>query len=182
MALAVLSRPPTRARVLHARVQRLARWLSIDNGDNAAILSPVIQTRFVRFWAKSGIFRAGVSAVLMLWCLLSLTIGATQALCLEVGGECSPSAAVPTGPCHEQAPDSGLTPVCGSCIDVLVPEDSSASCSRPDRNLQAFAVAQSLLAANAALITKEDSSAAATAFQGGNAPLQPFPRATVLRI
>ena len=118
----------------------------------------------------------------MLWCLLSLTIGATQALCLEVGGECSPSAAVPAGPCHEQAPDSGLAPVCGSCIDVLVPEDSSANCSRPDRNLQAYAAAQSLLAANAALIAKEETFAVATASQGGNAPLQPSPRTTVLRI
>jgi len=142
----------------------------------------MFRTRTVRFSTRSGIPRAGVIAVLMLWCLLSLTIGATPALCLEVGGECSPSAAFPAGPCHDQAPERGLTPVCGSCIDVLVPEDSSASCSRPDRNLQAFAVAQSLLAANAALITKEDTSAAATAFQGGNAPLQPFPRATVLRI
>jgi hypothetical protein len=142
----------------------------------------MIQTRFVRFWANGGISRAGVIAVLMLWCLLSLTIGASQALCLEVGGECSPSAAVPAGPCHEQAPDSGLAPVCGNCIDVLVPEDSAANCSRPDRNLQAFAVAQSLLAANAALITKEDTFAVAAAFQGGNAPLYPSPRTTVLRI
>jgi len=160
----------------------LASRPSIDNGDNAAILSPMFRTQTVRFSARSGISRAGVSAVLMLWCLLSLTIGATQALCLEVGGECSPSAAVPAGPCHEQAPDSGLAPVCGSCIDVLVPEDSSANCNRPDRNLQAFAVAQSLLAANVALIAKEDPFAVATAFQGGNAPLQPSPRTTVLRI
>jgi hypothetical protein len=118
----------------------------------------------------------------MLWCVLSLTIGATQALCLEIGRECSPSGAVPAEPCHEQAPDSGLTPGCGSCIDVLIPEDSSANCNRPDRNLQAFSVAQSLLAANVALIAKEDPFAVATAFQGGNAPLQPFPRTTVLRI
>jgi hypothetical protein len=142
----------------------------------------MFRTKPVRFSARSGIFRAGVSAVLVLWCLLSLTVGATRALCLEIGGECSPSAAVPAGPCHEQEPDSGLTPVCGSCIDVLVPEDSSANCNRPDRNLQSFAVAQSLLAANAALISREDSFGVAAAFQGANASQYPFPRTTVLRI
>jgi hypothetical protein len=142
----------------------------------------MFQTKKVWVSARSGIYRVGVGAVLMLWCLLSLTIGATQALCLEVGGECSPAAADPAGPCHEQTPDRGMNPVCGSCIDVLVPEDSAASGSRPDRDLQAFAAAQALLAANAALIAKEDSFAVATSFQGGNAPLHPSPRTTVLRI
>jgi hypothetical protein len=118
----------------------------------------------------------------MLWSLLSLTIGATQALCLEVGGDCSPSAAVPAGPCHGQAPDNSFDPGCGTCLDVHVPDDSSASCSRPDHNVQAFAAAQSLLAVNAALITEEDPAARATAFQGGKAPLHPFLRTIVLRI
>lgn len=142
----------------------------------------MFRTKTVWFPARNGISRAGVSAVLVLWCLLSLTIGATRAHCLEVGGECSPSTAVPAGPCHEQTPDGGMNPVCGSCIDVLVPDDASAGCNRPDRNPQAFAAPQSPLAAAAALITNEDTFAVATAFQGGDAPHQPSPRTTVLRI
>ena len=118
----------------------------------------------------------------MLWCLLSLTIGATQALCLEVGRECSPSAAVPAGPCHEQAPDSGMNPVCGSCIDVFVPEDSSARCNRPDRNLHAFAALYAVASPNEVLSAMADAIVANAESPIGKSSLHPFIRITVLRI
>ena len=135
-----------------------------------------------RFSAGNGISLAGVSAVLVLCLLLSLTNGATLALCLEFGGECSPSAVVPAGPCHDQAPDNSLNPACGSCIDILVPADSSARCNLPDADLEASAAAHSVAAAGDALAVTADALPANAQAPPGTSPLHPFVRCTVLRI
>lgn len=138
--------------------------------------------RSVRFSARSGVSRAGTSAVLALWCLLSLTIGVTRAYCLEVGGECSPPGAGPAKNCHDQAPGRENDPSCGSCVDVLVPEDVSARCNRPDHSLRAQVAAQPLVAADQALVAMEDAATATSAHLIVPSLLHPVLRATVLRI
>ena len=117
----------------------------------------------------------------MLWCLLSLTSGTTRALCLDGSGECSPSAAIPAGPCHDQAPETDITPGCGSCIDIVLPQDASAMHSRPDRDLQA---PQTTLSAGVhdALAAGGDAVAAAVTPRTGDSPLHLSLRTTVLRI
>lgn len=139
-------------------------------------------TGSVRFSARSGLSRAGASAVLALWCLLSLVSGTTPLLCLSLGEQCSPHAAAPTGSCHDQAPDSGMNSSCGSCVDILIPEDASVSCSRPDRELRPLTATQSLVAASAALIAMEDALATTSTHLILQSPLHPILRSAVLRI
>lgn len=117
-----------------------------------------------------------------LWCLLSLTSEATQTHCLDGGGECSPSAAVPMGSCHDQAPATDIDAGCGSCIDIIVPQDASARHSRPDRDLRAPQATRSLVAANDAIIACENALAATVLPLTGEPPLHPLLRTTVLRI
>lgn len=169
--------PRCRRRVLIAN-----RGLCIDIGCDAAILSAMFGMKAVRFLIGNGVSRSGTIVILALWCLLSLTIGATQALCLDDGGDCSPSSAIPAGPCHDQTPDSGGVPGCGSCIDILVSVDASARCSRPDDELRAPAAAQPLAAANRRPLAPEDAVAPTALFLIGHSPLQPLLRTTVLRI
>lgn len=71
-------------------------------------------------------------AVLALLCLLSLVGGASPVFCFERDGGCSTEepAAPGTTPCHDQAP-GGLT-ACGSCKDVLAPEESLLRAHRQD--------------------------------------------------
>lgn len=126
--------------------------------------------------------RTGASAILALWCLLSLTIEATQAHCLEVGKECSPPAAAPARNCHDQAPNRESNPGCSSCVDILVPEDGSARCNRPEHDLQAPAAAQPLVDAHEALVAMADAIVASTTRFLVLPPLDPVLRATVLRI
>ena len=142
----------------------------------------MLSTKLGLFSAKKGFSRAGVSAVLLLCLLFSLANGATQALCLEVGGECSPSSAVPAGPCHDQVPDNSPNPACGSCIDILVPEDSSARCNLPDGDLEPSAAEHSVAAAGDTLTATADALPANAETPLGGSPLHPFIRCTVLRI
>lgn len=140
--------------------------------------------RLVRFSARRGVSRTGASVILALWCLLSLTIEATQAHCLQVGKECSPPTAAPVGNCHDQAPDRASEPSCGACVDVLIPADASARCNRPDHDLRApvTATAHPLVATHEALVALADSIAASATHLIVLSPLHPLPRTTVLRI
>ena len=123
-----------------------------------------------------------VSAVLALWCVFALASGEARALCLDLGGECSPSATVPGGPCHDQAPDNGTNPSCNSCVDILVHEEASASGSRPDQELQAPTAAHLFGSGSHALrATEELFTAAATSLIERFSP-RPFLRTSVLRI
>ena len=119
---------------------------------------------------------------MILWCLLSLTSEATQAHCLAGGGECSPSAAVPVGSCHDQTPETDIDPGCGSCIDIIVPQDASAMHSRPNRDLRAPQATRSLVAANDAIIACGDALAATVPPLTGEPPLHSLLRTTILRI
>jgi hypothetical protein len=123
-----------------------------------------------------------VGAVLALWCVFALASGDARAICLDRGGGCSPSAAVPEGPCHDQTPDSGTNPSCNSCIDILVHDDALTSGIRPDHELRAPVAAHSSGAANEALLATEDVFAVAATFLVGNFLPHPFLSATVLRI
>lgn len=138
--------------------------------------------RFVRKSARGVVSRAGAAAMIALWCLLSLVSGATQALCLDLGGGCSPSAAVPAGPCHDEAPDDSRNPGCGSCVDIVVPDDVSISGGRPDRDFRAPAAAQSPALANLDLGAMEHAAGAASSPLLERCPPHPFLRAAVLRI
>ena len=144
----------------------------------------MFRTKTVRFSARSGISRAGASVILALWCLLSLTIEATQARCLEVGRECSPPTADPARDCHDQAPGRASEPSCGACVDVLIPVDASARCNRLDHDLRApvTATAHPLVAAHEALVAMADSITASATHLIVLSPLHPILRTTVLRI
>ena len=123
-----------------------------------------------------------MSAVLALWCVFTLASGDARALCLDLGGACSPSATVPEGTCHDQAPESGTNSSCNSCVDILVHEDASALGSRPDHELHApaaahpFGCAEKILLAAAGIPTT-----AATPLTGSGSP-HPSLRTTVLLI
>jgi hypothetical protein len=161
---------------------RLEGRLCIDKSGDTAILPAMFGMRLVQFSARYGVSRSGTSVILALWCLLSLTSGATQALCLDGGGKCSPSATAPVGPCHDQAPETDVTPGCGSCIDIIVPQDASAMHSRPDRELQAPQATQSLVAVNDAFVTWGSALTTTAVPPTGAPPLHPSLRTTVLRI
>ncbi|MHB8837089.1 MAG: hypothetical protein ACYC9Y_15475 [Candidatus Methylomirabilia bacterium] len=140
--------------------------------------------RFPRFSARSGVSQAGAGVILALWCLLSLTIEATQAHCLQVGKECSPPTAASVRNCHDQAPDRASEPSCGACVDVRIPVDAAARCNRPDHDLRApvTATAHPLLAAHEALVAMADSITASATHLIVLSPLHPVLRTTVLRI
>lgn len=131
--------------------------------------------------AASGGSRAGTWAVLAIWCLLSIIDGATRAHCLELGAGCAPSPAGVAASCHGQTPPGDPDPRCGSCVDVVVPDIASASCSRPDAEIGASAAALFAGAGARAFALAEHS------HSRGAAPLRlrsPHPpvRATVLLI
>jgi len=153
----------------------------IDIHGDVAILPAMFGMRLDRFSARRRVSRAGAGVILALWCLLSLTIGATQALCLEVGRECSPLATAPAGNCHDQAPDRENNPGCSSCVDVLVPEDASARRDRPDHDLRGPSTAQPHVAAHEALLAM-DAVGATSTHPTVLSPLHPVLRTTVLRI
>lgn len=156
--------------------------LNVDNNDNAAILPAMSSTRTMRPSARNGLSRAAVSAFLALWCVFALASGDARAHCLDLGGDCSPSATVPEGPCHDQAPDSGTNSNCNSCVDILVHADASASGIRPDHELRAPAAAPSFGFASEALLAAGDGSTAAVTSLFGSRSPQPFLRTAVLRI
>lgn len=138
--------------------------------------------RFLRFSTRNGVSRTGASVILALWCLLLLAGGATKALCLDIDGECTPSASATAAPCHDQAPDSGMDSSCDSCVDIPVPKDAAVVSSRPDSTLRPLAAAQSLVPANAALDAMKDAVAATATPSSGRSPLNTVLRSTVLRI
>ena len=160
------------------------RGLCIDNSGDTAILSAMFGMRFSRFSARSGVSQAGASVILALWCLLSLTIEATRAHCLEVGRECPAPTAAAAGNCHDQDPDRASEPSCGTCVDVLIPADASAKCNRPNHDLRApvAATAHPLVAAHEDLVAMADSITASATHLIVMSPLHPVPRTTVLRI
>jgi hypothetical protein len=128
-----------------------------------------------------GASRVAVGAVLALWCLFALATGDARALCLDFGGACSPAAAAPGGPCHDQGPDGGANSSCAACFDILVHEDAAARGSRPDDGLQAPAAAPAFgSAADAPLFAGEPRAAAAAL--AGTLPPHPSVRTAVLRI
>jgi hypothetical protein len=123
-----------------------------------------------------------MSALLALWCVFALASEDARAFCLDRGGDCSPSSAVPEGPCHEPAPGGGTTSRCGSCVDILVHEDASARGSRPDHELPAPAVAQSPGSAVSSVAPSGDAIAAFLSSRTGSPSPHSFQRTTVLRI
>jgi hypothetical protein len=159
-----------------------SHYITIDINTIVAILPTMSGMGIARFSAWSGVFRTRVGAVLSLWCLLMLIGGATQTLCLEIDGGCPPSAEGQSEPCHEPGPDSGGNTNCGSCIDVLVSEDASARCSRPDHELRAPVATQQLVAASAVLTHLEHVGAATSTLLDSRSLLDPSHRTTVLRI
>jgi len=138
--------------------------------------------RFSRFSARSCVSRTGTSVILALWCLLSLTSRATQALCLDGSGDCSPSAAILAASCHDRAPETDFTSSCDSCIDIIVPRDASAMHSRPDRDLREPLATQSLVAAHGAFDACKDGFATTVIPLTEESPLHLSLRTAVLRI
>ena len=136
----------------------------------------------VRSPARSRLSHAAVGAVLALWCVFALASGDARAFCLDLGGGCSPSAAAPLGPCHDQTPDSDENPSCDSCVDVLVHEDASARGSQPEHELRAPAATHPFgCARDASLAAAETIAAAALPLIDGSSPY-PALRTAVLRI
>jgi len=154
----------------------------VDNGGDVAILPAMVGVRNGHFWARGGITRVAVSAVLALLCVLALASGDARALCLDLGGECSPSAAVPGGPCHDQRPDSGTSSSCDSCVDILVHEDASAGVSRPDHEFRAPTAAQPFSTMSEALLATGGVFTAAGVSLAGSFSPHRFLRTAVLRI
>ena len=136
----------------------------------------------VRIQARGRLPRVAVGAVLALWCVFALASGDARAFCLDLGGDCSPSAAAPAGPCHDQAPDGGDNPSCASCVDILIHEDALAAGSPPDQELQAPAAAHPLGGASGSLLAAAETlPPAATSLIQGASP-HPALRTAVLRI
>jgi hypothetical protein len=135
-----------------------------------------------RFSARSCLSRAAAGAILALWCVFALASGDARAFCLDFGGGCSPSAAAPVGPCHDQAPDGGDDPSCTSCVDILIHGDALAAGSLSDQELQAPAAAHLPGGAGAALLASaENLAATAASLIQGTFP-HPAGRTAVLRI
>jgi len=132
--------------------------------------------------AKRGLSRAAMGVVLAFWCAFALASADARAICLSRGGECSPSALVAEGSCHEQAADTGANPDCNSCVDVLLHGDASASGSRSDRELPAPAVTQLPASVAHAANTPGDAPAAFPTARSGSPSQYPFPRIDILRI
>lgn len=85
--------------------------------------------------ARNALARVAIGAVLAFGSVLALASGEARALCLDLGGTCSPSTAGPTGPCHDQEPEDGANPSCTSCVDIIVHDDAASRASRPDHEL-----------------------------------------------
>jgi hypothetical protein len=136
----------------------------------------------VRSSARSGFSRVAVSAFLALWCVLALGSGDARAICLDLGGDCSPSAAVPEEPCHDQVPDGGENPSCDSCVDILVHEEASARGSQPEHELRAPAAAHPSGRASDALLAAAETVAASALPLIDGSSLYPALRTAVLRI
>lgn len=129
-----------------------------------------------------GISRAGWSTAFALCFVFAFASGDARALCLDFGGGCSPSAAIPMGPCHNQMPANEVNSSCNSCVDVLVPEATSASNSRPDHELRVSLTAELFAYASATLETLGDTATAAQTYRIRTSPREPFLRIAVLRI
>lgn len=153
----------------------------VDNGGDVAILPAMFGFKIVRPPARRGVTRVAASAVLVLWCVFALASGDARAFCLDLGGECSPSTAVPEGPCHDGEPAGGTGSSCGSCVDILIHEDASASGIRPDHGLESPAAAHSSGSARLALRATEGPFTPASSLIGSSLP-HPFRRTAVLRI
>ena len=135
----------------------------------------------VRSSVRSALSRAAETAIVALWCLLSLVSGASQALCLDLSGGCaSPTAALAT--CHAQIPEGSLDPGCGSCVDVLLPEDASAGSCRPDSDLGAPEASQAHLVAGETRLAEGATGAAVVPPPIEASPLHHSVRTTVLLI
>ena len=156
--------------------------LTIDRNSNVAILPPMSSMRISRHSRWRSVSRAGWSTALALCFVFAFARGDARALCLDFGGGCSPSAAIPMGPCHNQTPASEVTPSCNSCVDILVPEAASASNSRPDHELRVSAAAESLVYASAAFETVSNAATADQTYLTRTSPREPFLRIAVLRI
>lgn len=98
------------------------------------ILRPVLRFRLARLLSVVARARAAAVTLLVLWCTLSVSGGVSAALCLDLGGNCSPPNAVLPGACHDQD-GTDIDPGCGSCIDISVPTDTSFINGRPDNDL-----------------------------------------------
>lgn len=131
---------------------------------------------------RSDVSRVVAGAVLALWCALVLASGDARTICLDLGGGCSPSAAVPESPCHDQAPDSEASPSCGSCVDIVVPEAASIASSRPEHGLGAPAAARSTGATDLVAGVIGHPAAALPRSPAGSPGRHPSQRTTVLRI
>lgn len=136
-------------------------------------------TKAAGTFVTGGGSRAGAWAILAFWCLLSIVSSATRAHCLELGKGCQPTSAGVAAPCHERTPPGEPDPLCGSCVDVVVPEVASASCSRHDVEFEATAAAPPAGAPQFALA--EHSPASGAAQRRLNSPHSPL-RTTVLLI
>lgn len=154
----------------------------IDRNGIVAILPPMSSMGVSGHSRWRGISRAGWSAAFALCFVFAFASGDARALCLDFGGGCSPSAAIPLGPCHNQAPANKVNSSCNSCVDVLVPEAASASNSRPDHELRVSAAAESLAYASAALETVSDAATTGQTYPIRTSPREPFLRIAVLRI
>jgi hypothetical protein len=121
-------------------------------------------------------------ALLALWCLLWAVSGDARALCLDFGGNCSPSAAVPAGPCHDQVPEGGSSSNCGACVDILVPDDASALGCRAHHELLAPVTTLSVGSAGELLVAKAASVPAPHTAQHGCSPLSAGQCTSPLRI
>jgi hypothetical protein len=138
-------------------------------------------TRFARSSTSSGGSRAGASAAFALCFAFALASGDARAHCLDFGGECSPSTAIPIGPCHEQTPADGADSGCSSCVDILVPEAAAVCGSRPDHDLRA-PVASSPPDSAIVATNPGNAIAASPAHPISGSPRLPFQLTLVLRI
>lgn len=115
---------------------------------------------------------------LLLGALVLLPGGTAGALCLDLVGHCS-SPAPERADCHEQAPDDGLLPGCGECVDVAVADDAAAGTSRCEHDLGTAAHAPAPLAWGPAALARPFPTAHAPRV---SASKHPSLRSTVLLI
>lgn len=137
--------------------------------------------RSFRSSPRCRLIRAGAAALLALLGLLSIANATTQAHCIDPGGLCAPATAAPAGTCHENEPP-GAVPGCGSCVDILVPEDASARCNRPGREFRAPAATPSPLAGVDAVFARDRSLFSTVTPHSAKISPHPSLRSTVLLI
>lgn len=155
---------------------------ALQNADYQVILPAMFGMKTVAHAGRRRVSRVAVSAVLALWCVFALASGDVRARCLDLGGACSPSAAVPEGPCHDQEPDGGANSSCNSCVDILIHNDAAAGGNRPDQELRAAATAHLFGFASGALLAAKGPLTAATASLIGSSSPHPLLSTAVLRI